>query len=482
MSIRAKCAILLVAFEITLAASIIVTVRYVGGYFEDAAGSFRVSRNRVLDISRTRTLVRDEMMQLLQFAPHDDAVDDARELGRRVNRSAEVVQAGFDEPLADARRQPFPELRRAREDAVRGFLAGARNAGGRVGPAFDPAAHRALDAFLVKEEYLTWEDVQQSVSSSVAAQEKALLILSLNMLVGAGLGILGLVLVRRWVLLPVQELKSVTDELGKGNLEHRARVTSGDELGQLAQAFNRMSADLARIEKQMIQRERLAAVGEMVSYVAHNIRNPLADIRSSAELTRQETTDTSQIAAHQAGIIDAVDRFQRWLRQIEHTWSPLEIRPEPTNIEDLIDNVIAVFRPVARRRDITIHQPPTDGDKIVNIDSGQFEQALVAVIGNAVEAAPDGGTVTIRTESNGDASRWCLSVADNGPGIAPDVRDRIFQPAFTTKPTGQGLGLAMARKIVEWHGGEITCESPPDGETVFRLTMPVSPEGRVADA
>lgn len=382
--------------------------------------------------------------------------------------------AGLTDQIRPSRLSRLEALSRVRADAVEGYLdtiAGDARAEDR----FDPEPHRSLDAFLGTLESQRWEDVRLAVNRSVAAQDQVLLILSINMFVAAGLGILGLVLVRRWVLLPVEELKDATEALARGERDRPARVESDDELGQLAGAFNRMSSELSRMERQMIQRERLAAVGEMVSYVAHNIRNPLAGIRSSAELTRQKLAADSELSHHQQQIIDAVERFQRWLRQFEHSCSPLELRLEPTELGPLIDGVMAVFRPVAERRGVRVRRDGTACPASVNIDNSHFEQALTAVIGNAIEAVPDGGAVTIRTETNGDPTRWTLAIADNGPGIDSSLRDRIFKPTFTTKPAGQGLGLAMARKIVEWHGGQITCHSSPGEETVFRIAMPVTP-------
>jgi signal transduction histidine kinase len=115
------------------------------------------------------------------------------------------------------------------------------------------------------------------------------------------------------------------------------------------------------------------------------------------------------------------------------------------------------------------------------VDPRHFEQALAAIVGNAVEAAGDHGKVTIGLDSAGSDSQWSLYVADSGPGIPPEIRDRLFEPTFSTKKGGHGLGLALARRVVELHGGQISVECPPPRGTVFRIVMPAEPNARMLD-
>jgi len=286
MSLRAKCALLLLAFELTLGVTVFLTVRYIKVYFEDAATVLTRSNAKIADLNRLRALVRDELTYCLQFGRLPSAKSQSEDIGRRIDRAAAALQTDIAERIESARRDRLTSLISARRQAAEVFLAAANPT---ESPAthFDPGPDLALDGFLGGLESELLDEIGESVDASFTAQRKAAMILSINMLVGAVLGILGMVLVRRWVLLPVQELKRATDELGKGNLEYRARVASADELGQLAGAVNKMSADLARLERQLVQRERLAAMGELISYIAHNIRNPLAGVRGSAEACRR---------------------------------------------------------------------------------------------------------------------------------------------------------------------------------------------------
>jgi signal transduction histidine kinase len=394
-------------------------------------------------------------------------------MGRDIAAAAVDVRQNLGAGLARGVADDLDARLEACQATVDAFLDRALSDAGEGGVRFDAEPHLELDALLGRLEAHVLDEVRNSVDKTFVAQEDAILILGLNMVVGAALGIGGTILVRRWVLLPVAELKRSTDELGRGNLRHKARVRFQDELGQLAAAFNQMSSDLSRIERQMIQRERLAAMGELIAHVAHNIRNPLAGIQSSADACRRQLAEDSPLRMHHEDIVCAIDKFQRWLRQLEPTCSPLELNAAPTDIRETVNNVIAVFRPMSQRRSIQVACEVPDSMRMVRIDSRHFEQALAAIVGNAIEAAGDHGRVTIRATATGDASHWTLAVSDTGPGIAREVRERVFEPAYSTKRSGHGLGLSMAKRIVDLHGGELSVECPPGGGTVFRIFMPL---------
>ncbi len=481
MSIRAKCAILLIAFEATLAVTILLAIHYTKVYLEDAAESFSASRAMVEDVGRLAALVREESSILPDLRAGD--ADDATRRNRRIDARAAVLVATLSDRITAQSRSDLLAALEARQQAADAHIAATRADAG-TPPPFSSTAHRNLGVLLEDLETHASGEVRRAVDRTVETQQTIAVILSINMVVGSALGIAGIWLVRRWALIPLRSLTHATDEMGKGNLDHRAPVTSRDELGKLAAALNKMAADLAQSERIIIQRERLAAMGEMASYVAHNIRNPLAGIQSSAELTRQEAEPGSSIAEHQASIIAAIARFQRWLRQIEHSYGPLDIDIESTDLQMLVDGVVSVFRPLADRTAVAIEQTRMPAGSLVNIDGRQFEQALTAVIGNAVEAVDRGGHVSICFDepAAGDAPRWTLSVTDDGPGIPAEVRGRIFEPTFTTKQHGQGLGLSMAKKVVDLHGGEVTCECPPAGGTIIRFIMPAEPGERPAHA
>jgi signal transduction histidine kinase len=219
----------------------------------------------------------------------------------------------------------------------------------------------------------------------------------------------------------------------------------------------------------MIQRERLAAMGELIAYVAHNIRNPLAGIQAAAEASSRQLPPDSDVRSHQEAIVTAIIRFQSWLRELEHMCDPLHLAPEEVELRALLDNVVAVFRPMSQRRSIDLRLALPDPHQRVRVDPRHFEQAVAALLGNAIEAAGDRGRVVIGSSSNGEPAHWSLYVEDSGPGIPADRVSRIFEPTYSTKKGGHGLGLALVRKIVQMHGGDIQVQSTP-GEGL-RMTL-----------
>ncbi len=460
MSLRTKCAVLLVAFELTLAATLLLTVRYIGTYFEDAAETLAVSNRTGADLARLKALVREEL-NLVREGGASDAVRERldREIGEAINRLGGNGQALGASDMMQLRQ-----------------LAAQRQSGGT-----EIAGQLALYNYLVGLEMRVMNAVRSLVETSFQAQQRAAMILALNMLVSAVLGVAGMVLVRRWVLLPVQALKHATDQYAQGRLEYKARVHSGDELGRLATAMNTMSAELAQNQRQKVVRERLAAMGELVSYVAHNIRNPLAGIRSLAESCLRRMPGDAPLRREQEEIVGAIERMQRWMRELEHSCKPLEIEPKEVAINELIDNVIAVFRPMAERRKIDLCRNGNGRGQSVCVDERHFEQAVAAVVGNAIEAAGERGRVTIGFEHRDEGDGWSLHVRDSGKGVPAELRQRIFHPTFSTKREGQGLGLTMARKIAELHGGQLELESPATGGALFRFTLPARPALKAPD-
>ncbi|MFO0974358.1 MAG: HAMP domain-containing sensor histidine kinase [Phycisphaerae bacterium] len=468
MSIRLKVALLVLAFELVLCATLTLTVRYIGAYFNDAAQAFHGANTSLAEVGRLRTLLRTQLLALVDFDGQPDDWMELSRIGREVESAAPVAHGRIESAAGSARAGRFDELMRRAA-----HVAGERIAAGAATGKFDSAPHLALDAELGEVEAVLLRASNSRVEEVFAGQRRAVLILWINAAVGVAIGVLGIVLLRRWVLTPIERLAATAVQIGRGRLDARADVPSGDEFGELAATMNKMSADLARIERQLVQRERLAAMGELIAYVAHNIRNPLAGIQAAAEAARRQTPPELPVWANLDAIVAATDKFHAWLRQLEHTCSPLELRAEPVALSGLVENVTTVFRPMADRRAVTVSRALDPAVEKVWVDPRHFEHALAALLGNAIEAAatPD-GRVEIRTARAADGRHWTLTVWDNGPGIDPAVIDRIFEPTYSKKRTGHGLGLLMARKIVELHGGQIAVESGRGDGTRFLLLLP----------
>jgi len=336
-----------------------------------------------------------------------------------------------------------------------------------------PAASKKLDALLtdaVEEIRSTRHD---AVAQADQTQQRIVRILMINATAGGLLCLIGLLLIRRWVLQPVEALRVATREIAGGNFAHRVDVRTDDELGQLGTEVNQMSATIVDMQARLVDTERLAAAGEMVARVAHNIRNPLAGIRGLAEGTAHRAGDDNGMVENQRRIIESVDRFEQWLRKLQQDVSPLRLQPAEVDVDALVHNVSTALQPMADRRGVAIDLHIDPAARHVCIDGVHFEQALVALLTNAIQASGKGQRVTVSIGPMPDEDgKWKLAVEDHGEGVPDDVADRIFEPYFTTKPDGTGLGLAMANKVIRIHGGRMSLKSSPGNGTRFDVIMP----------
>ncbi len=299
---------------------------------------------------------------------------------------------------------------------------------------------------------------------------------------------LGVILVRRWVTRPVGVLRDAAVRLARGEFTHRVPVTAHDDLGLLSAEVNHMAGMISAMQEERVERERLAAAGEVVRRLAHNLRNPLAGIRSLAELSRADLPQDHPTRENQTRIVQSVDRFERWLAEVLSATTPLQVHPQAVSVPSWINAVVEPLRPSATAKGVSIAVTTDGGPTTAMFDPRHLEQALVGVINNAIQASPRGETVSISTSLAPDAT-WELAIADRGPGVPPELLDKIFRPYFTTKRDGTGIGLAVAKQVVEQHAGRIRVEpaSGPPGTTSggpgarFVVKMPVAGPPHVAN-
>jgi signal transduction histidine kinase len=242
------------------------------------------------------------------------------------------------------------------------------------------------------------------------------------------------------------------------------------ENARLYEDLRRSYAQLARAQQQLVQRERLAALGELSAVVAHEVRNPLGVIFNSLGSLRRLLRPEGDARLLLDIVGEEADRLNRIVGDLLDFARPVApvLRPEP--LPQVVDQAVAsalVDASVDLVREVDPDLPP------VALDAHLFHQALANVAANAVQAMPRGGRLTVRVRR--DPSGVLLEVADTGAGIPEEVRPRIFEPFFTTKATGTGLGLAVVKRIVEGHGGEISVADSPSGGTVVRIRLPVVP-------
>jgi len=171
-----------------------------------------------------------------------------------------------------------------------------------------------------------------------------------------------------------------------------------------------------------------------------------------------------------------VDRFEGWFRLLRDSLSPEPLRAEATDLREMLGDVVKALRPLLDRTRVGVAIDVESRLGEVHVDRLHFPQAVLALVTNAVEASAQGQHVRIEARSAPEgAGAWRLSIVDAGTGVPPELRDRIFQPFFTTKVQGNGIGLALAAKVVTLHGGTLELGSMPGGGSRFTATFPRTP-------
>jgi len=276
---------------------------------------------------------------------------------------------------------------------------------------------------------------------------------------------------------PIRQLTAATQRVARGDLTARVATTSRDELSVLVGSFNTMARDLDRQRRDLERSNRLAAWAELARQVAHEVKNPLTPIQLSAEHLRRVYQDASaDFGATLQACTDTILKQVRILRGIVTEFSAFARPPAAVlELEDpaaLLEGALAPYRtalPPSVRLAAVVETPLPP----VRADRRLIERALVNLVENALQAVGDSGTIAVRARAAG--GRVELEVEDSGPGVDPEIRERVFEPFFSTKTSGSGLGLALVKKIAEDHGGGITLESQP-GRTRATLWLPVVAE------
>ena len=276
---------------------------------------------------------------------------------------------------------------------------------------------------------------------------------------------------------PVSRLTRATHRIARGDLDARIAATSTDELRRLVEDFNRMAADLKRQRAELERTQRIEAWADMARQVAHDIKNPLTPIQLSAEHARRVNIDRGRpLSPVIDECVDAILTHVKLLRQISAEFSSFASaptpRPEPTSLSALLQEVVEPYRAGLEGRVAIEVNAPADLPS-VNIDRTLFARALTNMIENALHAMPGGGKLMISaTPSAVPTPSVVVEVSDTGIGMDADDLAKIFEPYFSTKATGTGLGLTIAKRNVELIGGTIEVRSQRGAGTTVVITLP----------
>jgi signal transduction histidine kinase len=238
-----------------------------------------------------------------------------------------------------------------------------------------------------------------------------------------------------------------------------------------AEQLSAANYQLQQAEEAVRRSDRLAALGQLSAGLAHELRNPMGTIRASAEMLHNAVAAENEVAREVAGFISSeVDRANSLITRFLHFARPLELRPDTADLAQTIDRAIAGVEREAPG--ISIYKNYAPEIPPFRFDAELMERVLYNLIQNAVQASPPGGAVTVKTRAAEGTAE--ISVIDRGAGIDAANLNTIFNPFFTTKPQGVGLGLAIVAKIVDEHGGKISVESEAGRGSVFRVQVPMT--------
>ena len=375
---------------------------------------------------------------------------------------AAIVFGGGDSPTEQGKVQVLHEINQQSEEANRRL-------------------ERMTSALLLRVTSL------QEKSREVSQRASNLILVTSSLVVA--LAAMGAWLLSRRLLRHVDALLTGTRKIMQGELGYRVSVTQSDEVGQLAGSFNAMAqelqqhrehlelivdartAELRRAQDSMVQSEKLASIGLLAAGVAHELNNPLTGILMNVNLLMEDAADQPAFREELQRIGEDTVRCKRIIDDLRDFSRRQELDIAPTDLNALVRDALGLLGRGGRLQGIEVSSALSSAIARVPCDSARMEQVLANVLVNAVQAMPQGGSLTVGTALRGGFAE--ISVQDTGAGIPEAIRSRIFDPFFTTKPHGTGLGLSIVYSIMEAHGGKVEVQSVAPEEPQASSARPV---------
>ncbi|PWU06661.1 MAG: hypothetical protein C5B51_11885 [Terriglobia bacterium] len=277
-------------------------------------------------------------------------------------------------------------------------------------------------------------------------------------------------LLARRIVEPVEQLDRAAAEVARQNYAIEVEVRSEDEMGRLARTFNNMCASIRQAREDLIQQERISTIGRLSASIVHDLRNPLAAIYGGAEMLVDRDLPQGHVKRLAANIYHASRRIQDLLQDLLDVSRAKSRAPEICRLREVASAACDALTTAAAAQNVSLHLaiPP---EIELPLERSRMERAFLNLISNSLEAMPEGGEVRISAAVE-DGS-VLVEVADNGPGIAPEIRSKLFQPFVSAgKRNGLGLGLALSRQTVVDHGGEMWVDSQAGEGARFCFRLP----------
>lgn len=280
---------------------------------------------------------------------------------------------------------------------------------------------------------------------------------------------------------PVKSLLDATRRLKAGDLEHRIIGLHG-EFGEVANSFNEMVASLKKQMQELQRTEQLRVCGEMAAGIVHEIRNPLAGMKVSIEVLLSELNIDERDRDVLVKVVDQIKHVELLMKNLLNYARPVAAEPVRVNVNKILEKTVyfiekhpsfvsgEAYRRVIKELDD--HLPE------IVADPQQLQQVFFNILLNSVDAISEGGKITVTTRYDEKMEAVSVDLRDTGKGIPVELMEKIFQPFFTTKGKGTGLGLAVSKRIVEEHGGSIEVANQVSGGIRFTITFPLKPQDR----
>lgn len=284
-----------------------------------------------------------------------------------------------------------------------------------------------------------------------------------------------MIMVRRWLIRPIDVLRGSIETIGRGDLAHRVPLAGRDELSALARGVDGMAAGLAAHQAELVRAREFSAIGEMCANIAHGLRNPLAAIRSGAQLAARRANGSAGIRESFDDLAGQADLMDQRITRLFQFSRPLELQPAPTTFAELSAAAQAQARTVLTARQVRARVEDRTAGTPWLLDGERVAEALAELMMNAAHHSPPGAEVTVTGWADGKSPDVLhVEVRDEGAGMSPATSAKAFDTFFTTRPGGTGMGLALVRKLVEKHGGTIALESTLNQGTSIQVTLPTA--------
>ena len=276
------------------------------------------------------------------------------------------------------------------------------------------------------------------------------------------------VFLKRAIVKPLNDVLKATSEISAGNLTHRAPEGGVTELANVSKAINEMADKLTISQEALVRTEKQAAQGLLVPMLAHNIRNPLASIRATAQVMGDPEHD-AETRESLIGIINTVDRLERWTGALLAYLLPLKPQPSNTTIQEIVEGALAPLQQRIKEKSIQLKLAVWPKDNAIFTDQHLLEQVIYNLLLNAIDASSKAGSLEIILKNTQQV--FILQVLDRGCGM-PFKPDPSAMSAPTTKRFGTGLGIPFAFKVCDALGGELKFDARPEGGTAITILLP----------